>query len=90
MSPLARVVESGPPLDNFASMKFEGHGKQLCTSGWVLGSFFVRSPAALIVLALMVLIAAIWVRCGLALAGLAHPLTTRCCAVVLGDVSLLV
>ena len=76
------VVESGPPsaLDNFASMtpstsmNFEGHGKQLRTSGWFLGSFFVRSLAALIVLALMMLIAAIWVRCGLALVELEPPL----------------
>ena len=66
-----RVVESGPSsaLDNFASMtpptsmKFEGHGKQLRTSGWFLGSFFVRSPAALSVLALMMLIAAIMWPC---------------------------
>ena len=82
MSLLNRVVESGPPsaLDQFASMapstsmKFEGLGKQLCTSGWFLGSFCVRSPAALIALALMMLVAAIWVRCGLALAGLGPPL----------------
>ena len=53
-------------------MKFEELGKQLCTSGWFLGSFCVRSLAALIVLALMMLIAAIWVRpC---LAGLGPPL----------------
>ena len=72
----------GPPsvLDLFASMtpstsmKFEELGKQLCTSGWFLGSFCVRSLAALIVLALMMLIAAIWVRCGLAFVGLGPPL----------------
>ena len=34
----------------------------------------MRSLAALIVLASMMLIAAIWVRCGLALAGLGPPL----------------
>ena len=39
-----------------------------------MGSFCVRSLAALIVLALLMLIAAIWVRCGLALAGLGPPL----------------
>ena len=49
---------------------FEEFGKQLCTSGCFLGSFCVGSLAALIVLALMMLIAAIWVRCGFALAGL--------------------
>ena len=49
-------------------MKVEELGKQLCTSGWFLGSFCVRSLAALILLALMMLIASIWVRCGLALA----------------------
>ena len=82
MSLLDRVVVSGPPsaLDLFAtvtpspSMKIEEFGKQLCTSGWFWGSFCVRSLAALIVLALMMLIAAIWVRCGLALAGLGPPL----------------
>ena len=82
MSLLDLVAVSGPPsvLDLFASMtpspsmKFEELGKQLCTSVWFLGSFCVRSLAALIVLALMMLIAAIWVRCGLALAGLGLPL----------------
>ena len=82
MSLLDRVAVSGPPsvLDLLAlmtpssSMKFEELGKQLCTFGWFLGSFCVRSLAALIVLALMMLIAAIWVRCGLALAGLGPPL----------------
>ena len=67
MSLLDRVAVCGPPsvLDLLASMtpspsmKFEELGKQLC-----------RSLAALIVLALMMLIAAIWVRCCLALAGL--------------------
>ena len=81
MSLLDLVAVSGPPsvLDLLAlmtpspSMKFEELGKQLCTSGWFLGSFCVRSLAALIVLAL-ILIAAIWVRCGLALAGLGPPL----------------
>ena len=78
MSLLDRVVESGLPsaLDTCASMtrstskNFEELGKQLCTSVWFLGSFCVRSLAALIVPALMMLIAAIWVRCGLALVGL--------------------
>ena len=78
MSLLDRVAVSGLPsvLDLLApmtpslSMKFEELGEQLCASGWFLGSFCVRSLAALIVLALMMLIAAIWVRCGLALAGL--------------------
>ena len=81
MSLLDRVAVSGPPsvLDLLASMtpspsmKFEELGKQLCTPGWFWGSFCVRSLAPLIVLALMMLIAAIWVRCGLALAGLGPP-----------------
>ena len=82
MSLLDRVAVSGPlsVLDLLASMtpsilmKFEELAKQLCTSGWFLGSFCVRSLAALIVLELMMLIAATWVRCGLALAGLGPPL----------------
>ena len=95
MSLLDRVAVSGPlsvldlaSMTPSPSMKFEELGKLLCTSGWFLGSFCVRSLAALIVLALMMLIAAIWVRCGLALAGLAHPLMTRCRLVVLDEVSL--
>ena len=88
MSPLDRVVESGPlsALDLVASMtpspsmKFEGHGKQLRTSGWFLGSFFVRSLAALIVLALMMLIAEIWVRCGAATAATAATATATAAA----------
>ena len=73
---------SGPPsaLDICASMtpstsmKFEGQGKQQRTSGWFFGSFIVRTLAAMIVLAMMLLIVAIWVRCGLALVELGPPL----------------
>ena len=75
-----RDVGSGPPsaLDICASMtpstsmKFEG--KQQRTSGWFFGSFMVRTLAALIVPAMMLLIAAIWVRCGLVLVELGPPL----------------
>ena len=40
---------------------------------WMVWAFFVRLPAALFVPAMMMLIVAIWVRCGHALAGFGPP-----------------
>ena len=68
MSRPSLALDISASMTPSTSMKFEGQGKQPRTSGWYLGSFVVRPLAALIVPAMMLLIAAIWIRRGLGLA----------------------